>query len=393
MTILYLAHRVPYPPNKGDKIRSFHQIRHLSRSHEVHLLAFCDTPDELQYQTELLRYCRTVSLIPLSKWPQRVRAALSMFRGEPLTLGYFASPHMRRAVRQLLAKSHFDVVFAFSSSMAPYLESVARIIKVLDFVDSDAGKWRQFAAATRPPVKWFYRYEAKRLKEFEMRMLNVFDCCSFVSPRETEHLPLDRANRKPVYIQNGIDLEFYDAGGRPAADSQTVVFVGAMDYFPNIDAASFFAGEVFPRVRTNSPRAKFLIVGSRPAQRVLKLGRLPGVTVAADVRDVRPFIAQARVAVAPLRISQGIQNKVLEALASGLPVVASPSAAAGLAFMPGIPLAVAEDAARFAERVCDFLKQPPLSPERIRACRDQLRRHHDWSTNLNAFENLILSMQ
>jgi sugar transferase (PEP-CTERM/EpsH1 system associated) len=389
MTILYLAHRVPYPPNKGDKIRSFHEIKHFSRSHEVDLMAFCDRREDLQYKTELLKYCRTVTLVPLSPWVQRAKAVSSMLVGEPWTLGYFRSRSMLRAVETQLAKKRFDMIFVYSSSMAPYVKAVDRIPKILDFVDSDAGKWSQFAAATRAPLSWVYRYEAQKLKSFEIRMIDTFDCCSFVSPRETDHLALDRTTRKPVYVQNGIDLEFYDAPGR-SADLQTILFVGALDYFPNVDATTFFATEVFPAVREKFPRAKFLIVGSRPGARVLKLGRLPGVSVQGDVKDVRPFIAQARVSVAPLRISQGIQNKVLEALAAGLPVVASQNAAAGLPLLQDLPLAIARDTAGFVESVCQFLTQPPLTPERIRTCREQLRRHHDWARNLSLFEEVMV---
>src|SRR5262249_22312321 len=209
MAILYLAHRVPYPPNKGDKIRSFHEIKHLSRSHELHLLAFCDRREDLRYRTQLLKYCRTVTLIPLSRWAQRAKAVISMLVGEPWTLGYFRCGAMRRAVEKQLAQKRLDLIFVYSSSMAPYVKSVEWMPKILDFVDSDAGKWSQFAAATRAPLSWLYQYEARRLKKFEIRMIDTFDCCSFVSPRETDHLPLSQTTRKPVYVQNGIDLEFY----------------------------------------------------------------------------------------------------------------------------------------------------------------------------------------
>ena len=390
MRILYLAHRVPYPPNKGDKIRSFHEIRHLGRLHELHLLAFCDRKEDLQYENDLLQYCRTVKLIPLSRWVQKLRAAGAMLAGRPWTLGYFSSRAMRLAVEQKLAENQFDMIFAYSSSMAPYVEPVKSVPKILDFVDSDAGKWSQFAAATRAPFNWIYGYEARRLKEFEIRMIDTFDCCSFVSPRETEHLPLHRTSRKPFYIQNGIDLDFYDAPPRTTV-SQTIIFIGALDYFPNIDAVTYFATEVFPIVREKVAGTRFMIVGSRPGARVLRLARLPGVTVEGDVKDVRPFIAEARVSVAPLRISQGIQNKVLEALALGLPVVASTNAAAGLPSTDGLPLAIARDTAAFAQSVCEFLSQPPLTAERIKTCREQLRRHHDWSTNLGVLENLVLA--
>ena len=293
-------------------------------------------------------------------------------------------------MRGKLAENQFDLIFVYSSSMAQYLESTNSIPKILDFVDSDACKWGQYASANRPPAKWVYSYEARQLQKYEIRMLDVFDYCAFVSQREADYLP-DEAKKRLLFIQNGIDLKYYQPASITAA-SRDIVFTGAMDYFPNVDAVTYFARDIFPIIRRTFPDARFVIVGSRPGPRVLKLGALPGVIVTGTVPDVRPYLAAARVGVTPLRISQGIQNKVLEALAVGLPVVASPAAAAALSQLKDVPLRIARDTASFVRFVEDYLASPPLTAEQVRCCRQQLQTHYDWATNMQEFEKTMESL-
>jgi len=325
-----------------------------------------------------------VKLVP---WIQTLRVVTAVSLGKPWSLAYFANREMRNALKARLAEQDFDLIFVYCSSMAPYVEHLKLPPKILDFVDSDACKWDQYATAKNFPANWLYRYEAKRLKDFEVRMLDCFECCTFVSPREAAHIP-DQTRARVMFIPNGVDLDsFAPTFSDPV--SRTIVFTGTMDYFPNVDAVTFFTLEVLPKIRQVFSDARFMIVGSRPVQSVRKLASLPGVTVTGTVQDVRPFIGQARIAVAPLRISQGIQNKVLEALATGLPVVASPTAAAGFQKMEHVPLVLAESPTAFADVVCDLLRRPPLGPEQVRLCREQLRLHYDWATNLAVFDQII----
>ncbi len=386
MRLLFLAHRVPYPPNKGEKIRAFHEIRQFAKTHEVHLLAFYDRQEDAGHGAALRQYCRDVMLLPLHRPMQLLRAGVSLLRGRPWTLAYFHDPNMRRAVEEKLQSGRFDAVFVYSSSMAPYVAHARRIPKILDFVDSDAAKWEQYASRRRVPISWLYRAEFKRLSEFEQSMAECFDASAFVAAREARHL--DRiGNDKVHFIQNGIDLHYFKPGTeRP--DGPNVVFTGAMDYYPNVDAVVFFAREILPLIRASCPGVRFTIVGSSPAAAVRKLERLPGVQVTGTVSDIRPYLATAAVAVVPLRISQGIQNKVLEALAMGVPVVASSNAAGGIQGIDNLPVRVADEPRLFAEQVLGCLDRP-LTMEMVEECRDYLRRYYSWDSNLSAFEELL----
>ena len=387
MKILYLAHRIPYPPNKGDKIRSFHEIRYFGRRHEVHLLAFCDQPGDGAYATKLSEYCRRVTLVPLSHWPQRFRAATAMLLGKPWTLGYFANPAMRNALDRELLEDSFDLVFAYSSSMAPYIAPLGGLPRILDFVDSDASKWRQYARMGSVPSKWLYDFEWRKLNKYEAETISHLDSSIFVSPREARHLAKIVDAGKLCFIQNGVDLGYFSAVPR-AGSSRSIIFTGAMDYFPNIEAVNFFAREVLPIVHAAIPDTQFLIVGSNPSRQVRMLADLPGVIVTGTVKDVRPYLSEAGVSVVPVKVSQGIQNKILEALASGLPVVATRAALGGMASTRDLPVAEADDAPAFAEHVIKFLKNP-LTNGQIETCRRMLKLNYDWDTNLSAFERLF----
>jgi sugar transferase (PEP-CTERM/EpsH1 system associated) len=387
MKILYLAHRIPYPPNKGDKIRSFHEIRHFSRRHEIHLLAFCDQPGEEMYAEELRQYCTSVTLVPLRKWPQRFRAATFMIFGKPWTLGYFANPNMQAALTKELQKNCYDLVFAYSSSVAPYAESLEGLPRILDFVDSDASKWRQYAKTRSAPSKWLYYFEWKKLEKYETKLISDFNYSIFVSKREAGHLAEHTESEKLCFIQNGVDLDYFSPVQR-IGPCKSIIFTGAMDYFPNVDAVRFFALEVLPIVRSSIPDARFIIAGSNPSREVRMLADLPGVAVTGTVKDIRPYIADAGVAVVPVKISQGIQNKILEALASGLPVVATRAALDGMASTKDLPVAEANDARSFAEHVIAFLNNP-LTDIRIESCRRLLYLNYSWNSNLSAFDKLF----
>ena len=319
--ILFLAHRVPFPPDRGDKIRSFHVIRRLSARARVHLVAFADDRADEDPAPEFRQLLASCTVVPRTK--SRARAlAEALATGRPVSLTAFADPRIASAVREHGGMSSY----VFSGQMAQYLPAP----DVMDFVDVDSAKFAAYADAAHWPTRWLMRREARLLAAFEREVAARARASVFVSDAEAAVF----GGLRTVAIENGIDTRHFDPAASfsrmPAGDGPLIVFTGQMDYRPNIDAVVAFAEHAFPAVRQVYPRARFAIVGRSPAPPVRALARYHGVIVTGAVDDVRPWLAAADVCVAPLLLARGIQNKVLEAMAMARPVVASPAAAEGI---------------------------------------------------------------
>jgi sugar transferase (PEP-CTERM/EpsH1 system associated) len=395
--LLFLAHRIPYPPDKGDKIRSFHLLQHLARAYKVHVGAFVDDPRDWNHVEYLKKMCGETCFVALHATLAKLRSLAALGTGEPLTLRYFRNPDLARWVGDILASGRVERALVFSSAMAQYVERVPsghRLRRVLDFVDLDSDKWRQYSRRTRGPMRWLYRREAESLFEFERRYAMAFDASFFVSEAEarlfTAQAP-ETSTRVSV-VENGVDTDYFSPDrsySNPYETDQAVlVFTGAMDYWANVDAVEWFAGEVLPRVRLNFPAACFYIVGARPVRAVRDLANLPGVRVTGTVPDVRPYLAHARVAVAPLRMARGVQNKVLEAMAMGRPVVASPQAVDGIRPCAELLEWSADSPAASALLLLELLRQPEMSALG-RALRAHVVRHYSWHGNLLRMDAIL----
>jgi sugar transferase (PEP-CTERM/EpsH1 system associated) len=390
MNLLYLCHRIPYPPDKGDKIRSFHQVRSLSEQHAVHLLTFVDDPEDWKHLGTLRGSCRSVDAVFRSRVGAQVRAGLALLSGESLSVASFRSEALQGKVDATLAKERIDLVLIFSSAMAQYVPSSLNIPVLLDLVDVDSEKWRMYGDHLPPPKSWLYRLEADRLLRFETRAANAADHCIVISRAEAELL--EGKLRRPISVlTNGVDLEYYrrPEGSRQESGAPDIVFVGAMDYFPNEDAVLYFCRDIFPAVRDAIPDATFTIVGRSPTARVRSLAGRPGVRVTGSVSDVRPYLLEARVSVAPFRIARGLQNKVLEAMAMDLPVVGTTLAFQGIA-------ATQEDGARIVDRPEDMardlvtlLREPMTARQRAGRGRAFVERHHRWEQHAIALDSLV----
>jgi len=388
--LLFLAHRIPFPPNKGDKIRSFHLLRHLSARYEIHLGAFVDDPDDWQYRDALKPYCASIKLLPLHPRRARLASLTGLLSGEALTLPYYRSSELKRWAAGLAAAGTVTRGLAFSSAMAQFMPAgLAR--RVLDMVDVDSDKWTQYAPTQRWPLSWVYAREGRKLAVWEERVAQNFDATLLVSKDEAALLQqrVPRARHKIGAFENGVDADYFsparDYPNPYPADVAGVVFTGAMDYWPNIDAVTWFAERIFPAVRDAVPNAQFAIVGSRPTEAVLALARQPGVIVTGSVPDVRPWLAHAACAVAPLRIARGVQNKVLEAMAMARHVVASVQAAEGIRAEAGRDFILAQGEAEFARAVVAQL-QTVSSAAPARGC---ILAHYDWTRNLAAIDPLF----
>lgn len=398
--LLFLCHRIPYPPEKGEKIRAWHMLDHLAERWEVELGCLVDDRADLDHLPVLRRRCAAVEWrATLSRGRAAARALLRARPGVPLTLGWFHDPGLRAWAEQGLAAGRYDAVFVYSSSMAPYAMGRAAqrpgLRRVLDMVDVDSEKWLAYAAGARAPMRQVWAREARTLLAFERRAALAFDRTLFVSREEAgrfAELAPECASRL-AWVDNGVDLARFDPT-RPypnpyQGEAPAVVFTGTMDYRPNVEAVCWFAGEVMPRLRSAGGAAapEFHIVGARPAPAVQALAGLPGVHVTGPVPDVRPYIAYAAVAVAPLRIARGIQNKVLEAMAMARPVIASPQAFEGVRAVPGRDLLVAEGAEQTAQRVAEVLggAHRGLGP----AGRAAVAAGHDWAATLRRLDPLL----
>ena len=388
--LLFLAHRIPFPPNKGDKIRSFHLLRHLSKRYAVHLGAFVDDPDDWQYQDALKPYCASIRLLPLHPRRARLASLSGLLTGEALTLPYYRNRELKRWAAGLADAGKVTRGLAFSSAMAQFMPAgLAR--RVLDMVDVDSDKWTQYAPTQRWPLSWVYAREGRKLAAWEARMAQDFDATLLVSCDEAVLLQrrVPQARDRIGAFENGVDADYFspdrDYPNPYASDTLGVVFTGAMDYWPNVDAVSWFAERIFPAIREAVPAAQFTIVGSRPTDAVLALARQPGVVVTGSVPDVRPYLAHAACAVAPLRIARGIQNKVLEAMAMARPVVVTAQAAEGIRAEAGRDFLLAQDEAGLASAVIAQLQSPATSAQ-ARAC---ILAHYDWTRNLSMIDALF----
>jgi sugar transferase (PEP-CTERM/EpsH1 system associated) len=349
--LLFLAHRIPYPPDKGEKIRAWHMLRQVARTHRVHLGCFIDDPDDWAHLPALREVCADVACFGLDRRRQRLRALLRVRPGLPLSVAYFDDARLRRWVAGKCATG-INRSLIYCSAMAPYVADATGMRRLLDMVDIDSEKWRDYASASAWPLRAVWAREARTLLAFERRMAACFERTVLVSRAEAARFRelAPECGDQVGWIDNGVDSEFFAPGEYPdpyPPGGPVYAFTGTMDYRPNVDAAGWFVREVMPLLRKLGLGIRLAIVGASPAPAVRALAAAD-VLVTGRVADMRPYLAHAAAAVAPLRIARGIQNKVLEAMAMGRPVVVSPQAFAGIEARAGHELLVADDAPAFA---------------------------------------------
>ena len=387
--VLFLAHRSPWPPDRGDKIRAYHILKHLSATRQVHLIAFADDRRDLKEKAALVALSATRALVWRAK--SRARATLeALVGGRPASLTAFDSRAMRARVADILQRRSIDTIYVFSSQMAQYLPSATRARVIMDFCDVDSLKFAAYAKASYGPMRWLLMREARLLRQFEQSVANWVDASVFVSEPEAE---LFRARSRACnvhVIENGIDSEFFNPNASfraHTAASKQIVFTGQMDYRPNIEAAQWFAQEILPRIRRVHPDATFAIVGRNPAGVVHDLGRRSGVIVTGEVDDVRGWLAGAACVVAPLRQARGVQNKVLEAMAMARPVVASGCAAQGIDHAGTILSGDTED--EIARAVIGLLSDADQATALGKRARARVQVRYTWSARLEPLDRLL----
>jgi sugar transferase (PEP-CTERM/EpsH1 system associated) len=388
--LLYVAHRVPYPPDKGDRIRVYHLLRHLAEQADVYLACLADEPVSDETRAALEGLCVRVAVVPLGRWSRWLWALATAGTGRSISEGAFHSRALRRLIRRWAQEVPFHAVLASASSVAPYLRvgGLSQVPAVVDLIDVDSQKWLDYAAAARGPRAWVYRLEGRRLRRRETMLPGWARAVTVVSDHEAA-LYRGFLPGGPVHVvPNGVDQDYF----RPEASGEGengCVFVGALDYRPNVDAACWFASEVWPAVHARHPAARLRLVGRRPVPEVCRLASVAGIDVIGQVPDVRPYVAAAAVTVAPLRIARGVQNKVLEAMAMGKPVVASPQALAGLGRSRDLPALRVESPWDWVASLSALLEDEDQRRRLGAAGRRYVELHHHWGTCLGAILPLL----
>lgn len=394
--LLYLVHRMPYPPNKGDKVRSYHLLKHLVRRHRVFVGTFIDDPDDEVHIGALRALCADLFVTPLRRARARLGSLSGLLDGEALTLAYYRDAGLRRWVLETARREHIDAAVVFSSSMAQYAEGLG-LPTLVDFVDLDSAKWTEYAEHHRWPMSWLYRREGERLLAYERAVAARSARSFFVTEKEAAlfRSVAPESVRSCEAMCNGVDADhFAPDATRPspfAADELPVVFTGAMDYLPNVDAVSWFAAEILPPLRARWPALRFHIVGRNPTPAVLAL-RSESVAVTGTVPDVRPYLQHAAVVVAPLRLARGIQNKILEAMAMGRPVVAARECAEAISAQRGREFIAASDADGFVREIDALLRAPARAAAMGDAGRRRVQQDYSWDAHLAAIERHLAAL-
>lgn len=381
MRLLFIAHRIPYPPNKGDKIRSYNELAYLCRHFEVDLVCFYGGPKEQAYVEKLKGMCKTVSAFPRSLAGQALRFGAGLLKGDPASVALYRHAGMRRRIHDLLAEHDHRHVFIFSGQMVQYLPRKVLERTVVDLCDVDSHKWDNYADRLPFYLSWFYRMEARRLLAFEKTASAVAKACILITESELELFRSLGGTGRLKRLGNGVDTEYFKPSDTPWEPGR-ILFTGAMDYFPNEEGVAWFAKEVFPRVRMRFPNARFVIAGSNPSHKVRALAG-EGVEVTGFVQDMRKEQARAQVVVVPLRIARGMQNKVLEAMACGKATVVTTKALGGISAEDGVELIIADDPDAFVRALETLLGDPSKAAAIGEAARRHIIEEFSWERNLD----------
>jgi len=386
--VLFLVHRLPYPPNKGDKVRSYHLLRHLAQQHDVYLGTFVDDPEDEAHVPTVRQWCAELHVARLHPVRARVASLTGLWRDEPLTLAYYRDAGLDAWVRRLRDNHAIDAVVVFSSSMAQYAQRFG-VPVLVDFVDVDSAKWTEYAGAHRWPMSWLYRREGRHLLAYERVVAARSEQAFFVTEKEAD-LFRGLAPESALRVQalgNGVDADYFapdPARVSPFDPGETaLVFTGAMDYWPNIDAVTWFVQGMLPELRARWPALRLHIVGRSPPQAVKALAS-EVVQVTGTVPDVRPYLQHAAVVVAPLRLARGIQNKVLEAMAMARPVVVASTCVEAIDAVPGQHLEAAATSGDFVRAIGALLGEPDRAAALGRAARQRVEALYGWSARLEA---------
>jgi len=393
--LLFLCHRIPFPPNKGDKIATFNLLKYLSKRYQVHLGYFIDDQHDLQYIDKLRPYCASSFDLNICDKRQAVSGINALFSGSSISTSHYRSASFQHWVDLTIAEFEIEKLYVYSSAMAQFIDHprYQQKTRILNMTDIDSDKWRQYAQAKPWYSKWVYAREHRQLGKYEQQVLHNFDAVTLVTPQETElfcQMSPDPLANKIHTLTNGVDTDYFN----PSADfkllatstAPVLCFTGAMDYWANVDAMLWFCDNIWPKILQQHPQCKFYIVGGNPTAKVVALAERQGITVTGRVPDVRPYLAHCHLVIAPMRIARGVQNKVLEAMAMAKPVVMTSMAQEGIKVNEQQQLLVIDDSEHMAQSINQLLSGPIACYEHNR---QWILNHYSWDGALEPLPALL----
>lgn len=371
-------------------MRAFHTVDHLHRQgHEVHVAAVARSPAELDQAEGLRAHCSDVIVEPVTPWVQNLRTVSRLLTTTPSSMGYFLSARLGRRILHAVQTQNYDFIHVHCSSVAPYVAAVSDVPKLLDFVDMDSQKWLDYAGFRPFPLSLGYALEGRKMAAAEARFARRFDMNTVVTAGELESLQAIAGDVPADWFPNGVDTEAFKPDPDSVADPNTLVFTGRMDYYPNETSMIWFSEQVMPLVQAEFPDAKLIIIGANPSQKLKAMASRPGITVTGTVPQVQPFMRRGQISVAPLKIARGTQNKVIEAMALGLPIIASPLAARGVDAVAGEHLLVADSAEQWRDAIVSLLRSDEKRKALAEAGRARVLARHTWSHAMTEFDRLL----
>jgi sugar transferase (PEP-CTERM/EpsH1 system associated) len=377
LKILFLANRVPYPPYRGDKLKIWNLARRLRDRHELYLLTFAQTPEDLTWKAELEKVFTQVHLVYLPKWKSAAQCLTGLWDNRPLQLLYFQSAEMQQKLDSLLRQHHFDAIHVQHLRMSPYLADRQDLARILDLPDAFSLYWERRKTIKRGLLTTlFENEEQRRVLKYE-QVLKKYNLSLVCSQEDLEYLKKMHGVHNLRLLPNGVDRTTFAPGGHDYSHNHTILFTGNMDYAPNVDAVGYFVKDILPVVRKQLPEVKFVIAGQRPVKKVLELAS-DHVEVTGFIKHLAEMYNKASVVVAPLRFGAGTQNKVLEAMAMGIPVVCSHIGFGGLGISSGEGAIMQRDPEAFAQSVITLLQSEQLRRTIGAKGMDVIARNFDW---------------
>ncbi len=388
MKILYVCHRFPFPPKRGGKIRPFNMIRHLAQRHQVTVASLARSEAEARDGQGIAPHCHRFEVVTVNNTVQALRMVARLPTLRPSSFGYFYSAELAAQIRRLVSAERFDLIFVHCSSVAPYVSDVEGPFKILDFGDMDSQKWLEYAHYKAFPLSAGYWLEGRKLEREEKRLARKFNLCTATTRAEWETLESYGTGTPADWFPNGVDSKAFSPGDEPY-DPDTISFIGRMDYYPNQECMFDFCANTLPLLKSRRPDIKLIIVGADPSPAIRKLGEIPGVTVTGSVPEVQPYVRKSALMVAPLNIARGTQNKILEAMAMGVPVVTSGTAAGGVDALDREHFLVANSPAEYAAAILRIIEDPTERSRLALAGRARMLSHHAWDSSMRRLDGII----